>query len=33
MRHLADPNDPRSAHIKHAARWAAVTEAWQEANA
>ena len=26
---LANPNDPNSAHIKHAARWAAVTEAWQ----
>ncbi len=33
LRYLADPNDPHSAHIKYAKRWAAVTEAWREANA
>lgn len=33
LRYLADPNDPGSEHIKHTARWANVTAAWQEANA
>jgi hypothetical protein len=31
LRYLANSNDPRSAHVKHAERWAAVTAAWQEA--
>lgn len=33
LRHLADPNDPGSEHIKREATWANVTAAWQEANA
>ena len=33
LRHLANVNDPRSAHIKRGAIWANVTAAWQEANA
>lgn len=28
MAYLADPNDPRSAHVKHEARWRALAEVW-----
>jgi hypothetical protein len=33
LHYLANPNDPGSEHVRHAARWAAVTSAWREANA
>jgi hypothetical protein len=32
LRYLADSRDPESAHIKHAARWAAVTAVWRDAS-